>query len=187
MPKSPATIRKESLVSAELARSLLDYNPGTGIITWKPRPVLKQQDKGWNSRCAGKTAGNLMKTGYIRLAIANKSYQAHRVAWLMHTGEWPEEEIDHIDHDPANNRISNLRDVSHKQNGRNMSLPRNNTSGVIGIGWDRSRGKWSAKSELDGRTVNLGRFDSLSAASEERTNYELRHGFHQNHGVASGG
>lgn len=86
---------KEQALSAERARALLKYNPATGSLTWK---VNKGRAK------AGDVAGYLDPSGYIRLRIDQSSYWAHRVVWLMVTGDWPAQVIDHRNLKRADNR-----------------------------------------------------------------------------------
>jgi len=64
-----------------------------------------------------------------------KTYAAHRVAWFLHHGAWPMGEIDHINGNAQDNRIANLRDVTHKENTRNMKRRSDNTSGITGISY----------------------------------------------------
>lgn len=96
------------LPTAERLRQLLDYNPETGIFTWKPRNPAHH---GWNTRYAGQVAGNVDERGYIRIVIDYKLCFAHRLAWVYIHGVAPTKpyEIDHIDAKKWNNKISNLR------------------------------------------------------------------------------
>jgi hypothetical protein len=182
MSKSAATIRNESLVSAELARSILDYDPDTGILTWKSRPVLKRQDKGWNTKYAGTQAGKAHTRNYIIVGINYKAYLAHRVAWLIYTGEWPKDEIDHIDHDSSNNRIANLREADRQVNCRNMSISKRNKTGFVGVAWNKTRKSWTANIQHKGRNLYLGGYQSLGEAAMARARYENKLGYHSNHG-----
>ena len=99
------------------------------------------------------------------------------------TGSWPEKEIDHINNNTLDNRFVNLREADHQQNGYNKKLQANNTSGVKGVYWDKSRCKWMARLNINGRMVNLGRFanieDAVKKIMEER---EKHHGEFFNHG-----
>ena len=110
----PPLPRRQHLqaMTQEKLKSLLDYNPETGVFTWKRRTDIENLRirNGWNSKYAGRQAGSKVKTPhlpYIRIA----GYLAHRLAWLYMTGEWPEEgkEIDHINGDASDNRFCNLK------------------------------------------------------------------------------
>ena len=104
------------LISASQVKELLDYNPETGIFTWRHRPAALKR---WNVRYEGQSAGSRNTVGYIILTIFKVHYLAHRLAWLHCHGEWPQFEIDHIDGDRANNALSNLRKATHQQNSWN--------------------------------------------------------------------
>jgi hypothetical protein len=182
MSKSASTIRKESLVSAELARSLLDYNPDTGVLTWKCRQVSKPQHISWNNKLAGKSAGCVTSSHYLLISISDNSYFAHRVAWLIVHGRWPEDQIDHIDHDTLNNRLSNLREVTNTENHRNVSLSKINKSGVSGVYWCKKSSKWHAQGIAAGKRVHIGLFGLLADAAAARKSFEESRGFHKNHG-----
>jgi hypothetical protein len=102
------------------------YNPITGVVSSKYRPV-----------------GYLESTGYIRIRFKKRSYQAHRIAWLIMTGELPTNGIDHVNRDKTDNRWCNLRTISHSDNCFNIGIRKNNKSGVIGVCWDKKRRKWN--------------------------------------------
>ena len=172
-------------------RELLDYNPETGELTWRPRPIEMffgerqrpaQSCAIWNGRFANKPAMTARdKRGYLTGRLFYTAQKAHRVAWAIHHGAWPKGEIDHIDGDPANNRIANLRDVSHAENGRNLKRSRANSSGVTGVHKARSN-NWVAAIDVDGARHHLGTFPTFKAAAEARKVAEREHGFHPNHG-----
>lgn len=175
------------LPDVETLRKLLDYDPETGFLTWKPRPVEmfpnEPKFKRWNTRYANKRAGNAKgyQKGYIAMCILSKNYPAHRVAWAMHYGEWPKDQIDHINRQPADNRISNLRIVSNFENCRNKGFSKKNTSGHIGVHLRRNTGKWYAYISMRGR-VSLGSFNTFEEAVAARKAGELKYGYHPNHG-----
>lgn len=154
----------EPSISAETVRELLDYDPETGIFTWKARdrkwfPSEKPQ-KLWNGTWAGKVAGRTHHSGYVDIGLLSRRYQVHRVAWLHVYGEWPKGEIDHIDGDRANNRIANLRDVRRNENQQNVVSPRaDSTSGLRGVCWHKGKRKWVANINKDNQRFELGAFD----------------------------
>jgi hypothetical protein len=153
----------------ETLRKLLDYDPETGVFTWKARTAdMFAPEAGkrtyrtpqwyadiWNGRLAGKPAGSAYGGGYLGLAIQNEKYLAHRVAWVMHYGEQPTE-IDHINGDRSDNRIANLRLVTRTENNMNSARQSNNTSGCQGVTWDKQTNRWRAFIKKDGRTIRLG-------------------------------
>lgn len=141
----------------------LNYNPDTGIFTWKERRVLRPHDAQWNKRFAGRTAGYVNSTGYVMITLYGRSLHAHRVAWLISFGEWPELDIDHIGGRKANNCIHNLRLATDQQNGGNRARPKNNTSGVKGVRFES--GKWRAQIRENGRNKHLGLYGSKEEAA----------------------
>jgi hypothetical protein len=99
-------------------------------------------------------------------------------------GEMPSA-VDHINHIRTDNRLLNLREVSGaKENSRNTTLPKNNTSGRIGVCWNAHAGKWHSRIKVNQQTISLGYFSSIEEASEARTKAERRFGFHVNHGTS---
>ena len=125
----------------------LSYNPATGIISRN-----------------GKPAGNISKYGYLRIGVGKKSYQAHRLAWYLHHGFWPKEFLDHIDRNKLNNRIDNLREATKQENGMNLDLRRNNTSGYQGVSNHKQRNLWRARIWLKNKEIMLGYFKSKEDA-----------------------
>jgi hypothetical protein len=90
---------------------------------------------------------------------------AHRVAWAIYYGKWPEKQIDHINHIKSDNRINNLRQADHSQNGCNRGLQSNNRSGVSGVHWSSQKEKWFAKIKLNGKSKHLGVFSDIEDAA----------------------
>ncbi len=178
------------MLSPQTLRELLTYNPETGELKWLPRgPEHSGRNCGWksfNRRFAGKAAfTSINRDGYHHGRIFDGTYQAHRVAWAIVHGSWPEHQIDHINGDRADNRLSNLRAVSGAENCRNIARPSNNSSGHIGVVWHKKQSKWQAQIGVNGKRIYLGLFASLSAAVEARAEASRRFGFHENHGRAA--
>lgn len=150
------------------------YYDGINLL-WRVPPLA--------SKKAGDIAGSVTNFGYRTVHYNRKRYLAHRIIWEMHNGQIPEGmEIDHINHDRLDNRIENLRLVSHAENQKNQKTHRMNTSGVTGVHWCKSRRKWVARITVNGKHINLGGFDSKDSAVSARKNAERRFGFHSNHG-----
>ena len=165
---------KHSKLSLEEVQSLLDYNPETGVFRWKVSHV--------NKVCEGSVAGHYAKLGYVQLRIDGVMYQAHRLAWFMCYGKWPEHNIDHINGDGLDNRIVNLRDVPQKLNLRNCRARTDNTSGVTGVSWDKGKSKWAVRIYADGKSLFLGRFAEFEDAVKARKDAEPKYGFTERHG-----
>src|SRR4051812_23558385 len=85
-----------SLLTADQVRALLDYDPVTGILTWRTRPGQDRTTKSWNSKHARKQAGTPKGNyGYVTVGLFDRPYKAHRVIWVIMTGGWPEGNVDH--------------------------------------------------------------------------------------------
>ena len=164
------------LDQAELKR-LFEYNPATGIFL---RLVTAS-----NNAMAGTEPGSLSADGYRRVQIQGASYSAHRLAWLYTHGRWPNGQIDHINGDKSDNRLENLREVSNAENGRNTKRRSTNTSGTMGVHWDKAAGKWRARIDVDGATKHLGLFENKQDAIDTRKAAEIEFGYHENHGRAA--
>ena len=183
-------------LTAEIARELLTYNPDTGKLFWKERPAKYFKNpnyvKNWNAKWAGKealTAITRRKSGQIaRLdgRILNKKYSTHRITWLIYYGEWPKNQIDHINQDPTDNRIKNLRDVTNAENHRNQTLRSTNTSGYIGVSFYKGKNKYAAELIINGVKKWLGYYDTVEEAVAARAVANINYNFHPNHGKSKG-
>ena len=163
-------------ITPEILKSLLDYCHETGIFRWKvDRKGVKAGDI---AGCIRKDPGN----PYRLIQVCQRTYGAHRLAWLYMTGKWPEDQIDHINQVKSDNRFCNLREVDTVGNARNRKRPADNTSGCIGVNWHRRDGKWQAKITIHGKTLFLGKFTDIEDAIYARKQAEIDHGFHSNHG-----
>ncbi|WP_313437320.1 HNH endonuclease signature motif containing protein [Novosphingobium sp.] len=176
--------------SKEELCKLLDYNPGTGTLTWRPRPREMFRSaraewafKVWNKRYPGTKAFTfVMPNGHLQGRIGDVGYLAHRVIWKMMTGIDPVE-VDHINGVPGDNRWSNLREITHLENGRNLGRGKHNTSGTTGVSFSKVMRKWQAYiQDESSRRVVLGYFDRIEDAVKARREAEARYGYHVNHG-----
>jgi hypothetical protein len=111
----------------------------------------------------GKKAGSTRKDGYGQVGINGVDYLLHKLIFMYHYGYMPKY-IDHIDGNPLNNCIENLRECTNQQNSFNSKISKNNTSGIKGVTWDSSRSKWQAKCTLNNKTLHLGRFSDIKDA-----------------------
>ncbi len=148
----------ESALSLDRARLLLAYNIDTGVIIWRVRATHSRAP-------AGSKAGCLAKDGYLIIGIIGRLYLAHRIAWFLHYGRWPVDQVDHRNGVRDDNRIENLRECSNMENKQNGKLRIDNTSGYIGVSYNRSRGKFISQIKYGGSHFNLGYFDSPEKAS----------------------
>lgn len=168
-------------------RDLLVCEQDTGKLYWKSRPREEfTSDKAWavrNGRYAGRMALTASTAkGYKIGRVDGEHIYAHRAIWALCHGEWPSGEIDHINGNPADNRLENLRVVSTVINARNKRMPDNNTSGRVGVYWNREISKWVASITLNKKTKALGCFADFDEACAVREAEERKHGFHENHG-----
>lgn len=153
---------KTSYITADEARALLNYDPATGIFTWKV---------GRRGRRKGSVVGHTQKrgtNGFVRvIRLGQHLYLAHRIAWLITYGEYPPQEIDHINLDPTDNRLVNLRLATSSQNNANQGIRSDNKSGFKGVSWDKFNRKWLVRIRVPngGPYLNLGRFSDPIEAS----------------------
>ena len=180
-------MKKTNTLPIETVRELLDYDLETGVLTWKERSLdyfMTSHDcNWWNSRFAGKVVGQGVNgSGYLRVRHNGTCYYAHRMVWAHYYGSWPKKKIDHINGDREDNRISNLRDVTQRDNLRNQTMRKTNTSGFMGVHWNKALNKWRATIQIDRIKLHLGYFDDIEDAAKARAEAEVKYGFHSNHG-----
>lgn len=179
--------RHEANLDPTILLRLFVYDAQRGVLIWQNRPdadfVDSHAAKIWNVKHAGTVAG--IAGERLQLNIFGKRFKLHRVIWAFCTGRWPEGDVDHIDGDPQNNRIQNLRDVPHAENQKNLKLNRNNKSGVTGVAFLARTGRWKAVIQSEGKAHHLGYFGTKSEAIAARKAAEKRFNFHENHGRAA--
>ena len=159
-------------MNKEMVRDLFEYR--ADHLWWRERPA--------NRVDMSKPAGSVKARGHREIMFKGKLYKAHRLIWLYVNGEFPDNTIDHINGDPSDNRIENLRDVTRQENNKNKCKPRNNKSGHIGVYWFKRGEKWQARIEVNGVNKYLGLFNVLEDAVEARRIASIKHGYHANHG-----
>lgn len=135
-------------ITAEMFRDVLDYDPLTGVFTWKTNGRIV----GWSD-----------PAGYIYIRVFGKLRQAHRIAWLVVHGEWPKENIDHRNRRPWDNRIANLRECTQKQNLANTTVRRDSRTGLKGV-TKMPHGRFRAQINQDGKQRHLGMFATAEEA-----------------------
>ena len=102
--------------------------------------------------------------GYGRVGIDGKKYSTHRLIWLLVYGEWPENDIDHIDRDRMNNRLENLRAVTRTENNHNHGVHKNNSSGYPGVSLFKRDKKYRAQIRINGKCISLGLYITAEEA-----------------------
>jgi len=151
------------------------YCEQSGKIFWKLRPVTCVR--------IGDEAGFVEPQGYRVIGFKYKYRKAHRIAWAIHYGAWPDGEIDHIDGDRANNRIENLRCVQRSENMKNKKRRSDNPSGHTGVSWHSGSKKWRVRIASKNGKRHVGLFNSKSEAIEAARVVHAQNGYsvrHQN-------
>lgn len=179
------------MITPEYLRECLSYEAEAGQLTWLRRPEAhfhagnkspQHQAAIWNAKFSGKRAFcNLGSHGYLTGALSGKRMTAHRVAWAISHGAWPDGEIDHLNGDRTDNRLTNMRVVSRAENARNLKVSSGEMRGVY---WYGPTARWVAKIHHKGRMLHLGYFADRADAISARRHSERELGFHPNHGRA---
>jgi hypothetical protein len=173
-------------ITPDILRQLLRYEPETGALFWRRRELkwfaCYTDWYTFNFLWAGKPAFTSMdRDGYFVGAVFHHNFKAHRVCWMIATGECPDQ-IDHINGVRNDNRLANLRSVDFRGNATNTARAKNNTSGTTGVHWDKGAGAWVARISMRGERHLLGAFDKIEDAIRARKEAETRFGYHPNHG-----
>jgi hypothetical protein len=145
---------KNKLPSASQVREIFQYDPLTGLFTWKAKTA--------KNVIVGKRAGWLTDQGYVVIHVLGKRFKAHSIAWLYMTGTAPAHIIDHIDGNPANNRFDNLREATLSQNQYNRT--RRRTKNLKGVRPYNNTGKWKSYIRVGGKQHSLGVYDTPEEA-----------------------
>lgn len=163
-------------LTQDRVRELLDYDPLSGNFTWRKRTS--------NRIKVGEVAGVRAGNGYVYIALDNYRLLAHRVVWFYVHGEWPKEQLDHINRDRSDNRLANLRLASMSENACNGVLRSTNTSGFRGVSLDKrkTKKKWLAQIVKDGKQHSLGYF-----LTKEEAYDAYREAAQRLHGAFAGG
>lgn len=139
---------KKKPIDVEFLRTRLRYIPETGDFVW----LVSNR----GHRKAGDRAGSMNGQGYWRIKVDQITYLGHRLAWAMYYGQDTDLEIDHIDGDPLNNRIDNLREATRWENCSNVK--------GSGVNYDPKRKRWLARVTHNYKSINLGRFATFEEA-----------------------
>lgn len=133
------------MITKDCLHSLFYYDATEGALYWKRN---------------SKRAGSITDKNYLRVQINKKLYYVHRIVWMFNYGEWPKNEIDHIDHNTFNNRLDNLQDVTHSENLQNQIKAKSqNKIGILGVHYRPDLRKYLAQITVSGEVIYLGLFD----------------------------
>jgi hypothetical protein len=161
------------VLSIARLHELLKYEPLSGKLCWRER----------DRNLSGLEAGGVdRRDGYRRVRIDGRMCLTHRVIIAMVEREWPKAQVDHINGNRSDNRLSNLRSVEQRENLLNKKRYRSNTSGVTGVNWHKQHRKWCVSLSCGGRKKFIGLFEGISDAIAARKCAERLAGFHPNHG-----
>jgi hypothetical protein len=165
-----------------LLRELLRYDPETGVLVWFPRPIewfkdgahsAEHSKRKWDARYAGRPAFTCKNNhGYLHSGIGGVDLLAHRVAFAIMAGDWPQGHVDHINGERTDNRWGNLREVNATESSLNCKVRTDSRSGVTGVSWNSATQKWVATFAAYGCRRYLGSFDDLQGAIQARRNAE---------------
>lgn len=146
------------MITQDELKTKLDYNSETGKFVWKVKPSPRFPS-GMNAGC--------VTNMYVYITINGKRMAAHRLAWLYVHGEHPEHQIDHINGDPSDNRISNLRKATQFENAQNIRRPqKNNPHGSLGITYDPHKKLWRARISVNNKRKYIGKYKSQEEAAQ---------------------
>lgn len=145
------------VLTKDRLKELLNYNPDTGIFTRLTAPTNKVK--------IGDVSGSINKKGYIEIKVDYKKYLAHRLAHLYMTGNFPKNQIDHIDGIKNNNAWTNLRDVTPAENSQNRrTAKKNNKSGLLGVYTNSNCSTYRSQIWINGVCKQLGSFKTKEQA-----------------------
>jgi len=144
-------------MNQEQLKAEFHYDPVTGVFR-------RRFAKPFSNRRPWSVAGSVATKGYLQISVGNKLFMAHRLAWMYVYGDWPKQQIDHINGRKDDNRIDNLRDVSGSINMLNQTKPRGKK--LLGVTWHESRKKWQARLKINRESKSLGMFETQEEAHQ---------------------
>lgn len=150
-------------ITADYLRAILDYDPKTGVFTWKPHP---EKPKEWNTRWAGKRAGREERRGYRDICVYYRNIGEHILAWLYMTGEWPSGTVDHENLVKNDNRWDNLRLATRTNQQHNRAARKDNPTGLKGVTFLKATGRYRARIVVKGVDRYLGDYATAQEAHE---------------------
>lgn len=156
------------IATPEQLRKLLRYDPDSGLLFWRFRDSSffrsDASAAAWNGKHANKIAFTAEMIGYKVGTIFGRRHLAHRVAWAIYHGEWPADQIDHINGVRSDNRLINMRQSTQQENCCNMPRQSNNTSGYKGVRRYRDGVRWQAVINHLGKPLWLGLYATAEDA-----------------------
>lgn len=183
------------LILPSVLRQLLAWEPETGRLFWKQRDAGWFEDgiyssarraSSWNRKHAGQEAfTSVNNKGYKAGTLLHGHMLAHRAIWACEYGRWPSLFIDHVNGNKLDNRLANLREVSHEENMRNARKYKTSARNIMGVRWRARSNKWEAwigGEKTSGRY--LGSFGTEGEAIAARLAAEASLGYHRNHGTS---
>lgn len=172
------TNERETREVADAVFRVISYDSNTGDI-------FRKLKDGTSIRIENSKRTDRWGCSYYLVSVCNKKFMVHRIAWLLHYGEWPDGQVDHVDGDGLNNKISNLRCVSNQLNAMNQKMRSDNSSGFVGVRKHGLVDRWQARVVQNGSEIYLGLFKTKEEAIEARRIASIKYGFHENHGRCS--
>lgn len=146
-------------LDVNILRQIVSYDARGGQLVWRHTHGM---------RVRGGTVGVDCGHGGMRVGIGGRFYALHRLTWFYVHGNWPDGFIDHIDGNPRNNRIENLREATCAQNLWNTRRSSKNTSGFKGVSWSSQTRSWRAYVSAKGKRHWLGYFKTKEDAFAAR-------------------
>ena len=170
------------MITQEILRTVCHYDPVTGVF----KRVMKKSWKGnWYS--CDSIPKSITSYGYLQMNFDGWPYLVHRLIFMYVYGDFPKQDVDHINGDRVDNRLVNLRLVSRQDNLRNQGVRNDNTSGHVGVSFDKRSNKFHAYIGIgSGERTSLGHFLTLGEAVNARKTAEVEIGYHSNHGGRQG-
>ena len=165
------------MLTREKLASVVDFDPAKGRFFW--RGVGRGKPR-------GKEAGSFDAHGYGQINVFGKVWKEHRLVWLWVHGEFPDKQIDHINHDRRDNRPENLRLADNMENHRNRPMQNSNKSGFVGVWHNKRCNRFFAYINVNGKRIRLGTFRTIEEAIAVRSQANKRYGYHENHGSEYG-
>lgn len=175
----------KALPSKEYLQECFTYDPETGLLYWKERPLEHFKSTGifksWNTKYSGKLALNYLSGGYKIGNLDGKICKSHRVIWKLCHGTEPDL-ILHENGNTFDNRIEKLSSGTQLENSKDIALSIKNRSGISGVHWHKHGQKWQAFISINKSRKHLGMYEDFFEACCVRKKAELEYGYHENHG-----